>query len=215
MDEHCKVRCCMINEKETSIFRFNGVGNLSEISFNNSKQENHFDKETILCSTCEYSKKYWLFCYLIKTKLQQDNTFFILTLSIISNLTNMTRNIIICVDDEKIILDSLLGQLQRNLGDRYLYEFAESAEEAMALLVDLKGKGFTIHTVISDWLMPEMKGDEFLTWVHQNFVNANKILLTGHMDNDVVQVLECCNTEDISCLYKPWDEKELLALIEK
>ena len=123
------------------------------------------------------------------------------------------KKTIVCVDDEKIILDSLHGQLQRNLGSNYNYEFAESGEEAIELINDLKKDGNELHAVISDWLMPGMKGDEFLSWVQLKFAKTNKILLTGHVENVVVQNLECCNTENITCIYKPWVEDELIGLI--
>ena len=61
--------------------------------------------------------------------------------------------------------------------------------------------------------MPGMKGDEFLSWLNDNCPECNKILLTGHVDNDIVKMLECCNTEHISCIYKPWSEEELLKLV--
>lgn len=125
----------------------------------------------------------------------------------------MAKEFIICVDDEKIILDSLQGQLLRNLEGKFNYEFAESAEEAMDLFIEFKQEGQHVHTIISDWLMPGMKGDALLSWVNSKFPSTNKILLTGHMDNETVKSLECCNNEDIACIYKPWAEEALINLI--
>ena len=121
---------------------------------------------------------------------------------------------IICVDDEKIVLDSLNSQLTRNLGNNYSYEFAESAEEALEVIEDLSSDGKdTIYVVISDWLMPGMKGDELLTKVRSQLQNVKTILLTGHVDSKVVQEIE--NREmGIKCIYKPWNEKDLIELIE-
>ena len=45
----------------------------------------------------------------------------------------MDKEIIICVDDEQIVLNSLNTQLRKKFGSRYGYEFAESAEEALRL----------------------------------------------------------------------------------
>lgn len=124
------------------------------------------------------------------------------------------KKIIICVDDEKIILDSLKGQLRRKFGTKYKYSFAESAAEGIELITELRQKKHTIHAVISDWLMPNMKGDEFLSWVNDESPSTKKILLTGHVDNEVVKLLDCCNNERINCIYKPWNEDELFLLIE-
>lgn len=121
---------------------------------------------------------------------------------------------IICVDDEKIVLDSLNSQLTRNLGSHYNYEFAESAEEALEVIEDISGSDDeVIYVVISDWLMPGMKGDELLSEVRGKLANVKTILLTGHVDSQVVQEIERSG-KGIKCIYKPWNERELMALIE-
>ncbi len=121
---------------------------------------------------------------------------------------------IICVDDEKIVLDSLNSQLTRNLGNSYSYEFAESAEEALEVIDELSSEGGdTIYVVISDWLMPGMKGDELLSKVRSQLANVKTILLTGHADSKVIQEIEKRET-GIKCIYKPWNEKDLIQLIE-
>lgn len=129
-------------------------------------------------------------------------------------MNNMkTSKVILCIDDEKIILESLKSQLMGKIKGDFIFEFAESAEEGMELIQSLAQDGYEIYAVVCDWLMPGMKGDEFLNWIHENYKNCVKILLTGHVDNDVVKTLECCNTQEIHCIYKPWDEDKLLKLI--
>ena len=64
--------------------------------------------------------------------------------------------------DEKIILTSLRDQLENYFGDRYLYEFAESADEALEVIGELHLQALEILIIVSDWLMPGMNGDEFL-----------------------------------------------------
>ncbi len=121
---------------------------------------------------------------------------------------------IVCVDDEKIVLDSLNSQLTRNFGNNYNYEFAESAEEALAIIDDLRSEtDEIIYVVISDWLMPGMKGDELLEQVRSRVNNVKTILLTGHVDNLVVKAIEDRNDGEIKCIYKPWNEKDLINLI--
>lgn len=121
---------------------------------------------------------------------------------------------IICVDDEKIVLDSLNSQLTRNLGNNYNYEFAESAEEALEVIDDIsESDEETIYVVISDWLMPGMKGDELLQEVRNRVDNVKTILLTGHVDSKVVKDIENSG-KGIKCIYKPWNENDLMALIK-
>jgi CheY-like chemotaxis protein len=121
---------------------------------------------------------------------------------------------IVCVDDEKIVLDSLNSQLTRHFGNNYNYEFAESAEEALEIVDDLRDdEAEVIYVVISDWLMPGMKGDELLEEVRKKVENVKTILLTGHIDNKVIQEIQNSG-KGIKVIHKPWNERELIALIE-
>lgn len=121
---------------------------------------------------------------------------------------------IICVDDEKIVLDSLSSQLIRNFGYQYHYEFAESAEEALEIVEDLMSdENVSIAVVISDWLMPGMKGDQLLEKIHEKVKNVKTILLTGHIENSLVQKIENQAHDKINFIYKPWEEKHLIHLI--
>ena len=86
---------------------------------------------------------------------------------------------ILCVDDEKMVLDSLNSQLQKKFGDKYNYEFAESAEEALELIHSLEEEGYPVVIVISDQIMPGLTGDKFLTMIHKEHPQQIKVLLTG------------------------------------
>ena len=120
---------------------------------------------------------------------------------------------IICVDDEKIVLDSLNSQLTRNFGNKFNYEFAESAEEALSLIESIReDTEEVIFVVISDWLMPGMKGDELLLEVQKKVNNVKTILLTGHIESKIIQDLEK-NDKGIKCIYKPWKESQLVSII--
>ena len=121
---------------------------------------------------------------------------------------------IVCVDDEKIVLDSLNSQLTRNFGNNYNYEFAESGKEALEIIEELgHEEDETIYVVISDWLMPGMKGDELLEEVRKKVANVKTILLTGHMDSKVIQEIEK-SSKGIKVIHKPWNEDDLIGLIK-
>ncbi len=126
----------------------------------------------------------------------------------------MSKLAILCVDDEKIVLDSLQEQLDVTFGDKFQYEIAESVEEAWEVIDDLVGEGFEMVLVISDWLMPRVKGDEFLIDVHEKYPSTVTIMLTGQADPEAVQ-----NAYDNANLYayirKPWREEELIAQVKK
>lgn len=124
----------------------------------------------------------------------------------------MTEAAILCVDDETVILETLQEQISRHFGSQFLYEAAESAEEALEILEELHQEGVKIVVIVSDWLMPRMRGDEFLIKVHQQFGDITTIMLTGQADSSAIERakqeanLHCC-------LYKPWQEAELIQTI--
>lgn len=121
---------------------------------------------------------------------------------------------IICVDDEKIVLDSLNSQLTRNFGAKYNYEFAESGEEALEIIDDISSSDKEmIVVIISDWLMPGMKGDELLVKARQKAKGAKTILLTGHVDHELLTEIEKNSNGIFQTLYKPWNEQKLIEMI--
>jgi CheY-like chemotaxis protein len=124
------------------------------------------------------------------------------------------EKVILCIDDEKIILDSLKMQLRRELGAKYGLEFAENAEEGLELIEELSDSGTKIIVIVTDWLMPGMKGDEFLIEVHKRFPGIVKIMLSGFVDEESVQrAYDEANL--FKCLRKPWDREELLQTIQQ
>ena len=125
----------------------------------------------------------------------------------------MPTSAILCVDDEVMILESLREQLQRNFGDRYLYEVAEGIDEAWEVIAELYAEGIRILVVVSDWLMPGVKGDEFLIAVHKRYPEIISIMLTGQADEACV---ERVRTEAAlyALLRKPWSEEDLVHIIQ-
>ena len=109
---------------------------------------------------------------------------------------------ILFVDDEKIILDTLQRQLAA-LGKHFQLEFAESAEEALEILEEEED----LKLIVSDWLMPGMKGDELLNEVSLLFPEAARVLLTAHAPSNVIKDM---NEEKLATvMIKPWDQNEL------
>jgi len=64
------------------------------------------------------------------------------------------KPIILCVDDEVVILDSLKGELRAAFGSAYGYETADSAAEALELMEELSAEEIPLVVIVSDWLMP-------------------------------------------------------------
>ncbi|MCC3406790.1 MAG: response regulator [Microcoleus sp. PH2017_10_PVI_O_A] len=125
----------------------------------------------------------------------------------------MSKPVILCVDDETVILESLKAQLRKALGSSYAYEVAQDAEEALDIIDELNEDNISILLIISDWLMPGMKGDEFLISVHQKFPKIVKILLTGQANKEAIE-RAYAEANVHKCLFKPWSPNELLDIVK-
>jgi DNA-binding NtrC family response regulator len=125
----------------------------------------------------------------------------------------MSNSAILCVDDEMIILESLKEQLQRHFGDQFLYELAEGVDEAWAVIDELYAEGIRLLVIVSDWLMPGVKGDEFLIAVHQRYPSVMTVMLTGQAEETAVERARQ-EANLFACLRKPWTETELVDVIE-
>lgn len=123
----------------------------------------------------------------------------------------MSKPIIICVDDEKIILTSLKNEINDTLKSMFYFEFAESAEEALELISEIKD-GVDIPIIISDYQMPGMKGDELLIKTFKNHPNSRRILLTGQVTKEgIINIINNANL--YSYIAKPWEKENLMLTI--
>ncbi len=90
--------------------------------------------------------------------------------------------IILCVDDDSTVLNALRSVFAKHFGSELQVEFAESGDEALEIAAELRAQGRELGLVISDFMMPGMKGDEFLVRLHEQSPNTVKIMLTGQSD---------------------------------
>ena len=125
----------------------------------------------------------------------------------------MGKSVILCVDDEKMILNSLKSQLKEKYGNSFSYETAENAIEALEVINELMEDNAQIVIIVSDWLMPGIKGDEFLIKVHQQYPGIVKIMLTGQADAEAIERSRR-EANLYRCIAKPWTEKELIETID-
>ncbi|GET39785.1 adenylate/guanylate cyclase domain-containing protein [Microseira wollei] len=120
----------------------------------------------------------------------------------------MTQQVIICVDDETTVLKSIKTELKEAFGNNYLIEIAEGGNDALELVQELLEDGYEIPLIISDYVMPDMKGDELLRQVHQLSPKTLKIMLTGQATIEGV-----ANAIKYAKLYryitKPWEAEDL------
>jgi CheY-like chemotaxis protein len=120
---------------------------------------------------------------------------------------------ILCVDDEDTILDCLKEQVRRRFGQDFLCETANSGEEALEVIDELMEEDVSLLLIVSDWLMPGLRGDEFLVQVHQKYPQIITIMLTGQADRSAIERAEQ-EANLYRCLQKPWTEEELYHTIQ-
>ena len=121
---------------------------------------------------------------------------------------------IVCVDDDLPLLRSLREQLQRGLGAACDVEVASSGAEALQLLHELAAEGVPVPLLISDHIMPGMRGAELLAQAHQLYPALLTVLLTGQADVDAVS--QAVNTANLyRLIVKPWQESDLILTVKQ
>jgi len=121
---------------------------------------------------------------------------------------------LVCVDDERILLESLRLELRQEVGAEFQIETADSGEEALGLVHQLVLEGAELVMVISDENMPGMKGHTLLTEIKRVAPTTALVLLTGYSDLEAVR--EAVNHAGLyRYLNKPWRIEELAFTIRQ
>jgi len=124
------------------------------------------------------------------------------------------KPIILCVDDEQIVLTSLKAQLRRIFNTEFDIEIAESGDEAIEIIEDMKADGAEFPLIISDQIMPGMSGDELLVYTHKNSSETLSIMLTGQADANAIG--RAVNNANLyRYISKPWNETDLQMTVKE
>ncbi len=118
----------------------------------------------------------------------------------------MNKGKIVIVDDEKVVTSAFKTLLKvEGFNDGH---FFNSPKEALEFLKENKP-----DIVISDFLMPEMNGLEFLKGVNELYPEVSKILLTGYADKE--NAIKAINEIGLyRYIEKPWDNDDLIINIK-
>jgi signal transduction histidine kinase len=126
----------------------------------------------------------------------------------------MNELAIICVDDDSAVLSSLEMEIKEIVGNTYLIELAENGEDALEIYEELSEEGHEIVLVISDYIMPNMKGDELLKCIHLRSPKTIKIMLTGQADLEAVShAIQYANL--YRYISKPWQPADLKLTVKE
>ncbi len=113
---------------------------------------------------------------------------------------------ILILDDDKLVTSSLKSLLMlEGFTDVVLYNNPKEAVEYLNHNVR--------DVIISDFMMPEMNGLEFLSEAKKLYPNASMILLTGYADKE--NAIKAINEVGLyKYIEKPWDNDELVINIK-
>jgi two-component system, sensor histidine kinase and response regulator len=129
-------------------------------------------------------------------------------------LFGMSKPVILCVDDEPLVLASLKVELVRALGGSCIIETAEQASEAIAVFDELLENNQEIALVLADHIMPGIRGDELLRRLHERSPQTLTIMISGQADLETV-ARSIREARLYRYIPKPWRSEELsLTVIE-
>ena len=114
-------------------------------------------------------------------------------------------NTIVLVDDEEMVVTSIKSFL--TLETDYNVVAFTSPKEALEHIREHK-----VDLVISDYLMPDMDGIEFLAIVKELQPEATRVLLTGYADKE--NAIKAINDVGLyQYIEKPWENDDLKLII--
>ena len=117
-----------------------------------------------------------------------------------------TTYTVLFVDDEPNILRAIKRAL-------FTMDITLLLADSGAKALDLMSK-HDVHVVISDMKMPQMSGAELLEQIAINYPETFRVVLTGYAD--IESTIKAVNQGKIHrYLQKPWDNQELIAVVEE
>ena len=117
---------------------------------------------------------------------------------------------IILIEDQREVLEAIAKDLEP-LEDTFIIEECESAKEASEVMESILKQGDYVALIISDHVMPNKSGVEFLIEVSKDerFHHTKKMLLTGLATHqDTIQAIN--NAAVDRYIEKPWKPDQLM-----
>ncbi|UTV26775.1 response regulator [Photobacterium atrarenae] len=125
----------------------------------------------------------------------------------------MNKYLILCVDDEREVLNSVFHDLS-SLEEHFVLEAAESVDEAKEVLAESIADHIPLALILCDHIMPGETGIDFLIelkhWSETE--KSRRILLTGQAGlEETVQAVNQASLDYY--IAKPWDGDQLKQVV--
>jgi thioredoxin reductase (NADPH) len=119
----------------------------------------------------------------------------------------VAKPVILSVDDEPQVLNSIGRDLRQKYGKDYRILKAGSGKEALDTITELGKRNDPVALFIADQRMPQMEGTDFLAEAKKFYPDAKRVLLTAYADTEAA--ITSINTIELDYyLLKPWDPPE-------
>ncbi|WP_108649106.1 response regulator [Dongshaea marina] len=125
----------------------------------------------------------------------------------------MKKYLIVCVDDEREVLDSIEDDLSE-FAERFEIESTESVAEAREVIDEMAGEGVKLALILCDHIMPGTLGVDFLIELNERpqTCECRRVLLTGQADQEAT--IEAINHGGLHYFVgKPWLADELRKVV--
>jgi response regulator RpfG family c-di-GMP phosphodiesterase len=126
----------------------------------------------------------------------------------------MNKYLILCVDDEREVLDSVIQDLDC-FEEHFILEPAESVKEAKELILESHNEGVKLALILCDHIMPDQTGIQFLIELNEqpSTQATRKLLLTGQAGlEDTVEAINHSSLDFY--IAKPWRGDELRKVVK-
>ncbi|MBK6946869.1 MAG: response regulator [Haliscomenobacter sp.] len=127
----------------------------------------------------------------------------------------MEKIFLLCIEDQREVLNAVVEDLAI-FEEAFPIEECESVAEAITVIEDIYDAGLHLAVVISDHVMPDKNGIDFLVELHQDerFRATKKMLLTGLATHaDTINAIN--NAAIDRYIAKPWDKEMLQGYVRK
>ena len=116
----------------------------------------------------------------------------------------MAKPVLLTVDDDPEVLRAIERDLRRQYADQYRIMRAQSGENALETLRQLKLRNEPVALLLADQRMPQMDGVMFLEQAMELYPDAKRALLTAYADTEAA--ISAINKARLHHFFlKPWD----------